>query len=233
MNHQARPGTVCSPLDLSELSQILHAIEGDEAFFDVFEAFSDPDQSDTSELWFQIDGTDFDVTEWLLDGDELSPPPPTGGPTVHARLREFPVNEDRDTFPLGLCFQDATLTLSRNGTARLEDQFMACPGGSLEALNENQPITVDGQLIGHVDRNSGGLCQMQFNARCTIELMDSLLSQLVCRSPAAPFSSDHAIGWTFCCFYLGRLDAPEEHIFVGCTQRQTTLRFPVVDIDLS
>ena len=40
MNHLARPGTVCSPLDLGELSQILHAIEGDQDFFDVFEAFA-------------------------------------------------------------------------------------------------------------------------------------------------------------------------------------------------
>lgn len=233
MNHLARPGTVCSPLDLGELSQILHAIEGDQDFFDVFEAFADPAQPQAAELWFQIDGTDFEVTEWLLDGDELSPPPPGAGLAVHAQLRPFPVNEDRDTFPLGLCFQDATLTLSRNGTARSEDQFMARPGGSLAALTEGQAVVVEGQVVGHVQRNSGGLCQLHFNARCTIELMDALLNQIDCRGPSTPAQVDNTIGWTFCCFYLGRLEEPEEHIFVGCTQRPAAQRSPVLDLDLS
>jgi len=224
---------VCSPLDLGELSQILHAIEGDQDFFDVFEAFADLDQPKTSELWFQIDGTDFEVTEWLLDGDDLTPPPPGSGVAVHAQLKPFSASEDRDTFPLGLCFQDATLTLSRNGTAHRGDHFMARSGGSLSALAENQPIRVDGQVIGQVERNSGGLCQLRFNARCTIELMDALLGQLDCRSPATPSSADNAIGWTFCCFYLGRLEAPEEHIFVGCAQQQGAQRFTTLDIDLS
>ncbi|MDP2023697.1 MAG: hypothetical protein Q8L16_22680, partial [Hydrogenophaga sp.] len=140
---------------------------------------------------------------------------------------------DRDTFPLGLCFQDATLTLSRNGTARREDHFMARPGGSLAALTEGQAVVVEGLAIGHVQRNSGGLCQLHFNARCTIELMDALLTQLDCRGPSTPAQVDNTIGWTFCCFYLGRLEEPEEHIFVGCTQRPTAQRTPVLDLDLS
>lgn len=232
MYHQAHPATVCSPLDLGELSQILHAIEGDQDFFDVFNAFVDPAQPKVGELWFQIDGTDFDVAEWLLDDDGLSPPPPGSGQAVHAQLRPFPVSEDRDTIPLGLCFQDATLTLSRNGIARREDRFIARSGGPLAALTEGQAVVVEGQIIGLVKRNSGGLCQLHFNARCTIELMDTLLGQLDCRGPAALTPGDNAIGWTFCCFYLGRLEAPEEHIFMGCTQRPDARRFPRLNLDL-
>lgn len=233
MNTLAHPRPVSSPLDLGELSEILHAIEGDQDFFDVFEAFADPEQPKTSELWFQIDGTDFDDTEWYLDSDELTPPPPGSGAVVHALLRPFPTNEDRDTFPLGLCFHDATLTLSRNGTAHRGDHFMARAGGTLSALTENQPLRVDGQVIGEVVRNSGGLCQLRFNGRCTIEHMDALLGQLDCRSPVAPILADNAIGWTFCCFYLGHLEEPEEHIFVGCTQQQDAPCAPPLDIDLS
>jgi hypothetical protein len=110
---------------------------------------------------------------------------------------------------------------------------MARPGSSLAALTEGQAVVVEGQAIGQVERNSGGLCQLRFNGRCTIELMDSLLGQLDCRSPAAPVTGDNAIGWTFCCFYLGRLEEPEEHIFVGCTQRPAFQRIPLLDIDLS
>ncbi|MBT9552820.1 MAG: hypothetical protein IV088_18370 [Hydrogenophaga sp.] len=232
MHHQTRPTTVRSPLDLGELSQLLHAIKGDPDFFDVFKAFADPAPSQATELWFQIDGTDLDVTEWLLDDDGLSPPPPGAGLAVHAQLRPFPCDEDRNTISLGLCFQDATLTLSRNGIARRDDRFIARSNGSLSALTEGQAVVVDGQVVGLVKRNSGGLCQLDFNARCTMDLMDTLLGQLDCLGPAALNLGDNAIGWTFCCFYLGRPEVPEEHIFMGCTQHPDTLRCPELSLEL-
>ncbi|EWS62356.1 hypothetical protein Y695_04417 [Hydrogenophaga sp. T4] len=60
-----------------------------------------------------------------------------------------------------------------------------------------------------------------------------LLCQIDCRGPSTPAQVDNTIGWTFCCFYLGRLEEPEEHIFVGCTQRPAAQRSPVLDLDLS
>lgn len=233
MNQLECAPTVCTPIDLGELSQILHSIERDPGFLDVLTAIPESNLLDIGELWLHTGGIDPDIADWLV-GDGVSPSRPCDERAVHAQPLSFPVPEDHDLLPLGLHFQDATLTLSRNGAGQQEDRFMAFLGGALSSLAEGQPIEVDEQVIGLVTRNSEGVCQLRFNAHCSMACMDTLMSQLICSSPTpAVQESDDATNWTFCCPYQGRIDEPEEHIFVGCAPRTPIRHTIALDIVLS
>lgn len=217
------------PLDMSELQQTLHSIVDDPGFFEVFDEFASTVALHHEQIWLQIDGeatlddpmTDGDednleVTEWVVHssfGD--LPEPQASGVSVHARARNLAPPPSGNPFPVGLCFQDATLTLSRSGSAVPDDEFLAKAQGPLSALSEGGPVVMNRLTIGKVITNSGGLCQIRFNANCSLDGINTVLSHLAYRNAQAWCEDGIAIDWSFCCFYIGLRHEPEEQVFVG------------------
>ncbi|SFL27181.1 cadherin domain-containing protein, partial [Azotobacter beijerinckii] len=73
-------------------------------------------------------------------------------------------------------YNGASLTITRNGGASVEDLFSA--SGTLGALTQGAALTVGGTTIGTVTSNSSGTLQLSFNSNATTALVNEALRQI-------------------------------------------------------
>ena len=92
-------------------------------------------------------------------------------------------------------YEDASLTLSRNGGANSSDIFEAT--STLNSLAEGNTITVDSTNIGTIMTNSGGTLALTFSSSATTALVNSAVQKIAYRNNSEPGECNVQIDWVF------------------------------------
>jgi uncharacterized delta-60 repeat protein len=92
-------------------------------------------------------------------------------------------------------YSGATVTLTRHGGAKSEDEFSA--SGNLGTLIEGSVLTLSGAIVGSVTRLSGGILSIKFSSRATQSVVDETLSSLKYANKSDSPSSSIQIDWIF------------------------------------
>ena len=119
-----------------------------------------------------------------------------GGPAVVLDSDVIVSDDELDALNGGLGdYNDASVTLARNGGANSEDNFSNA--GLLGTLTQGGSLVYNGTTIGTVTTNSSGTLVLTFNSNATSALVDSTLQSIAYsnNSLAPPVSVQ--VDWTF------------------------------------
>jgi uncharacterized delta-60 repeat protein len=146
---------------------------------------------------------DFAVVRYNTDGslDTTFDRAGTLGGSVSYAENSSPVVLDSDVRVFdaelggGSNFNNASLTLVRNGGANGQDLFSAT--GTLGALTQGGNLTVGGTTIGTVTTNSSGSLVLTFNSSATNTLVNSTMQQIAYANSGNALPASVQIDWTF------------------------------------
>ena len=92
-------------------------------------------------------------------------------------------------------FDQATLSISRQGGANAQDSFGST--GYLGALSEGGSLTYDGATVGTVTQNSGGSLKLTFNSAATASVVNRVMQHLTYANSSAIPDHRAPLTWTF------------------------------------